>query len=236
MPWTGSPWRRPGSSSGRTRAYFQENPPPHHGHPGKRRPPLWRSWASGSVPPQANFLLSPIRAGEGGAPGHPAGTRASLWSAGGGKPTVEDYLRITIGTEGEMEQLIRSCVRHSAVTKHRNKENPLRYEGKYLPSPEWRSYLLQVTVGCSHNRSVPFTCMYRDKAVPHPPHGRYLWGHQDGGPTYNRMGRPVKSKVFLCDGDAVIMQTEQLLAILKKLYDTFPGWSGSPPTPVPARP
>ena len=41
------------------------------------------------------------------------------------------------------------------------------------------------------------------------------------GTDYGRMGRPVK-RVFLCDGDAIIMKTEQLLAILRKLYETFP--------------
>lgn len=29
-------------------------------------------------------------------------------------------------------------------------------------------------------------------------------------------------RVFLCDGDAIIMKQDQLLAILEKLYKTFP--------------
>ena len=29
-------------------------------------------------------------------------------------------------------------------------------------------------------------------------------------------------RVFLCDGDAVAMDTEELLAVLDRLYETFP--------------
>ncbi len=29
-------------------------------------------------------------------------------------------------------------------------------------------------------------------------------------------------KVFLCDGDAIALETDMLLAIVKKLYSTFP--------------
>jgi hypothetical protein len=29
-------------------------------------------------------------------------------------------------------------------------------------------------------------------------------------------------KVFLCDGDAIVLETDMLLAIVKKLYSTFP--------------
>ena len=97
----------------------------------------------------------------------------------------------------------------------------MRYEGNiYRPPGEWRSYLLQVTVGCSHNKCT-FCSMYKDKQFHIRPMADIFEDIEMARAYYSRLGRPVK-RVFLCDGDAVIMRTEQLLAILKKLYDSFP--------------
>lgn len=97
----------------------------------------------------------------------------------------------------------------------------MRYEGNiYRPPGEWRSYLLQVTVGCSHNKCT-FCSMYKDKQFHIRPMADIFEDIEMARAYYSRLGRPVK-RVFLCDGDAVIMRTEQLQAILKKLYDSFP--------------
>lgn len=97
----------------------------------------------------------------------------------------------------------------------------MRYEGTiYRPPGEWKSYLLQVTVGCSHNRCT-FCGMYKDKRFHLRPLHDIFEDIAMAQEYYGRMGRSVK-RVFLCDGDAIIMPTEQLLSILAKLYETFP--------------
>ena len=63
--------------------------------------------------------------------------------------------------------------------------------------------------------------MYKDKQFHIRPMADIFEDIEMARAYYSRLGRPVK-RVFLCDGDAVIMRTEQLLAILKKLYDSFP--------------
>ena len=97
----------------------------------------------------------------------------------------------------------------------------MRYEGTiYRPPGEWKSYLLQVTVGCSHNQCT-FCGMYKDKRFHIRPLRDIFEDIAMAKEYYGRMGRSVK-RVFLCDGDAIIMPTEQLLSILAKLYETFP--------------
>ena len=97
----------------------------------------------------------------------------------------------------------------------------MRYEGTiYRPPGEWKSYLLQVTVGCSHNQCT-FCGMYKDRRFHIRPLRDIFEDIAMAKEYYGRMGRSVK-RVFLCDGDAIIMPTEQLLSILAKLYETFP--------------
>ncbi len=94
----------------------------------------------------------------------------------------------------------------------------MRYEGNiFRPPGEWRSYLLQVTVGCTHNKCT-FCNMYKDKRFHVRPLPDIL---EDIRMAREYYGSGVE-KVFLCDGDAIVMRQEQLLLILKTLYETFP--------------
>jgi radical SAM superfamily enzyme YgiQ (UPF0313 family) len=94
----------------------------------------------------------------------------------------------------------------------------MRYEGKiYRPPGEWKSYLLQATVGCSHNKCT-FCGMYKDKRFHIRPMKDILEDIAMAKLYYN--GRV--DKVFICDGDAIVMRQEQLLEILEALYKAFP--------------
>jgi len=94
----------------------------------------------------------------------------------------------------------------------------MRYEGKiFRPPPEADSFLLQCTIGCSHNQCT-FCGMYKEsryrlRSLPE------IVG--DIKMAKVAMGRRLL-KVFLCDGDAISLETEMLLQILSELYDAFP--------------
>ena len=93
----------------------------------------------------------------------------------------------------------------------------MRYEGNiYRPPGERNSYLLQVTVGCSHN-ACAFCGMYKDKRYHVRPIRDIL---EDILMAKNYYGDV--SRVFLCDGDAIGLPMEDLLRILHALYLTFP--------------
>jgi radical SAM superfamily enzyme YgiQ (UPF0313 family) len=86
----------------------------------------------------------------------------------------------------------------------------------FRPPSEAESLLLQVTVGCSHNRCA-YCDMYRDKSFRAKP--RELWERdlleaRALGPRFDR--------VFLCDGDALILSTTRLLEILDSIRRQLP--------------
>ena len=93
----------------------------------------------------------------------------------------------------------------------------MRYEGMiYRPPGEWKSYLLQCTIGCSNN-SCTFCSMWDNKRFRIRPLKDIL----DDIEMSKAYGNGVR-RVFLCDGDAIIMKQEELLTILDRLYKTFP--------------
>jgi radical SAM superfamily enzyme YgiQ (UPF0313 family) len=110
------------------------------------------------------------------------------------------------------------------------------YVGRiFRPPSEAQSLLLQVTIGCSHNRCV-YCDMYRDKQFQPKPwelieadlreaaalgHARREGPTVGGGLKKARRGhRP--SRVFLCDGDALILSTRRLLQILDGIREHLP--------------
>ena len=95
----------------------------------------------------------------------------------------------------------------------------MRYEGQiYRPPGEWRSYLLQCTVGCTHNKCT-FCGMYKPKKFHIRPMKEII---EDIAMARAYYGAENVDKVFLCDGDAIVMRQEQLLQILEALYAAFP--------------
>ena len=93
----------------------------------------------------------------------------------------------------------------------------MRYEGNiFRPPGEWKSYLLQCTIGCSYNKCT-FCGMYKDKSFRVRPLKDILDDIDMAKAYYGDVKR-----VFLCDGDAIIMRQDELLAILEKLYQSFP--------------
>lgn len=95
----------------------------------------------------------------------------------------------------------------------------MRYDSDliYRPPGEWRSYLLQCTIGCSHNKCT-FCAMYKEKQFRIRPLEEIL---EDIDMARDYYG-PGVERVFLMDGDAIVMKTDQLLKILEKLYHNFP--------------
>lgn len=95
----------------------------------------------------------------------------------------------------------------------------MRYDSDvlYRPPGEWKSYLLQCTIGCSYNKCT-FCAMYKGKQFRIRPVEEIL---EDIDMARDYYG-PGLRRVFLMDGDAVIMKTEDLLKVLHKLYHTFP--------------
>lgn len=86
----------------------------------------------------------------------------------------------------------------------------------YRPPGEWRSFLVQATIGCSHN-GCTFCGMYKSKKFRVRPMADIIGDIREAAAFYNQY-----EKVFLCDGDAIAMKTEDLLEILAEIKKDFP--------------
>lgn len=94
----------------------------------------------------------------------------------------------------------------------------MRYEGKlYRPPSEAHSYILQATIGCSHNKCI-YCDMYREKAFRVRPLEESLADLDAAGRMY---GSRI-DKLFVADGDALIMEVDHWLALLERARARFP--------------
>lgn len=88
----------------------------------------------------------------------------------------------------------------------------------FRPPSEARSFILRLTRGCAHNKCT-YCAMYKgvqfqvltDEEISR----QIALASQDGYRDYVR-------RIFLADGDALVLPTEKLLKILHVLYETFP--------------
>lgn len=93
----------------------------------------------------------------------------------------------------------------------------MRYEGSiFRPPSEAYSLLVQVTVGCTHNKCT-FCSMYKDKKFHLRDPKEVLEDLQWARAHYRRVER-----IFLCDGDALALKNDKLMPILEHIRDNFP--------------
>ena len=94
----------------------------------------------------------------------------------------------------------------------------MRYEGKiYRPPSEADSYILQATIGCSWNHCT-YCDMYRDKAFRVRDLDETLADIRTAAKSF---GENI-TKVFVADGDALVLELRHWEAILPACHDAFP--------------
>ena len=93
----------------------------------------------------------------------------------------------------------------------------MRYEGRvFRPPSEAYSLIVQVTIGCSHNKCT-FCDMYKEKQF----HVRKLEDVLEDFLIARRAYDHIE-RVFLADGDALMRRTEDLVIILKHIRRVIP--------------
>lgn len=93
----------------------------------------------------------------------------------------------------------------------------MRYEGRvFRPPSEARSLIIQATIGCAHNNCT-FCSMYKDKKF----RIRKLEDILEDLDSAREYYKSIK-RIFLADGDALILKTEDLLKILQYIKKIFP--------------
>ena len=93
----------------------------------------------------------------------------------------------------------------------------MRYEGSvYRPPSEAYSLIVQVTIGCAHNNCT-FCSMFKAKKFRVRDIKEVLGDFDSARNQYRRVER-----IFLADGDALVLQNEKLEVILDHINKLFP--------------
>ncbi|MDY3618027.1 radical SAM protein [Agathobaculum sp.] len=93
----------------------------------------------------------------------------------------------------------------------------LDYEGRvFRPPSEAYSLIVQVTIGCSHNKCT-FCDMYKEKKFRVRPLSEVKRDFDDARRMYRRVER-----IFLADGDALMCQSAHMAEILRYIKELFP--------------
>lgn len=94
----------------------------------------------------------------------------------------------------------------------------MRYEGVvYRPPSEAKSLIIQVTIGCSHN-TCTFCNMYKEKKFRIRQQEEIFRDLDEMAELYGE----ISLRIFLADGDALILRTKDLLDILDYIHIKFP--------------
>ncbi len=95
----------------------------------------------------------------------------------------------------------------------------MRYEGTvYRPPSEAGSLIIQLTIGCARN-TCTFCNMYKDKKFRVRPLEEVAEDLEMARRYYSHIR---VRRIFLADGDALIVKTDDLLYILDKCHEYFP--------------
>ena len=93
----------------------------------------------------------------------------------------------------------------------------MHYQGTiYRPPSEANSILLQVTTGCSHNKC-NFCGMYKGQRFTITPDEIIFADIDDAASHF-----PHARRLFLCDGDALILPQSKLLTLLERIKSRLP--------------
>ncbi len=93
----------------------------------------------------------------------------------------------------------------------------MRYEGRvYRPPSEANSLILQVTIGCAHNKCT-FCGMYKGEDFRIRP-----LDHVIEDLKWARAHYPHIEKIFLADGDALVLPNKTLVDIMDTIGELFP--------------